>query len=184
MALNYNNMQRGDGRVKFVIRYLANILRTWIVFHIRYPWVKYDGFVRVMHGTSFAKMKIKLGRNVQFGRDCLVASDLTVGNNVLFAARVSVVGKCDHNFSVAGQTIWDGAREDLGPAVVDDDVWLGHGVTLVGPVRIGKGAVVAAGALVTKDVPPCEIWGGVPARKLSDRFDNEENKQKHLTFLG
>lgn len=181
--MNFSNMQKGDGRIKFVIRYFLNIIRTWWTFNVLYPWVQYDGFVRVMPGCSFAKMKIKLGRNVQFGRDCLVASDLTVGNNVLFAARVCVVGKMDHDYSTPGLTIWEGSRHDLGPTVVEDDVWLGHGATLVGPVRIGRGSVVAAGALVTKDIPECEIWAGIPARKIADRFKSVEDKNMHLDTL-
>ena len=57
-----------------------------------------------------------------------------------------------------------------GPIVVEDDVWLGFRATVMSGVRIGKGAVVAAGALVTKDVPPYAIVGGVPAKVIKYRF--------------
>ena len=55
---------------------------------------------------------------------------------------------------------------------------------MVGPVKIGTGSIVAAGALVTKDIPPCEIWGGVPAKKIKDRFNNESDMRKHLERVG
>jgi len=57
-----------------------------------------------------------------------------------------------------------------GDIVVEDDVWIGHGATVLSGVRIGQGAVVAAGAVVTKDVPPYAIVGGVPAKIIKYRF--------------
>ena len=60
---------------------------------------------------------------------------------------------------------------------------MGNGCILLGGVTIGKGAIIAAGAVVTRNVPPCEIWGGVPARKIKDRFNTESDKQKHLNYL-
>ena len=48
---------------------------------------------------------------------------------------------------------------------------------------IGMGSIVAAGSIVTCDIPPCEIWAGVPAKKLKDRFASEADKRKHLEFL-
>ena len=47
-------------------------------------------------------------------------------------------------------------------------------------VTIGRGSIVAAGSVVTKDIPSCEIWGGVPARKIRDRFETEEEKKYHI----
>ena len=50
-------------------------------------------------------------------------------------------------------------------------------------VTIGRGSIVAAGAVVTKSIPPCEIWGGNPAAKLKDRFADPARKEAHLAFL-
>ena len=161
-----------------------NCIRTWIYFHVIWRNVKYKGFVRVMKGTSFAPgTKILLGNNVQFGDYCNVATDLIVGNNVLMSGRVCFVGKKDHQFDVAGKTIWQSEHVTGTPTIVGNDVWLGHRVTVVGPIKIGDGSVVAAGAIVTCNVPACEVWGGIPAKKIKDRFSTEAEKQKHLAFL-
>lgn len=181
--VNYNNMANGDTKLKFAIRYFLNKLRTWWYFHVRWPWVRYEGFVRVMKGTSFGRFAIHLGDNVQFGDYCNISTPTVIGNNVLLAGRVCFVGKYDHTFDVPGQLIWNGERGDNGTTIVEDDVWIGHRVTIIGPVKIGAGSIVAAGSLVTKDVPPCEIWGGVPARKLSDRFKKNEEKMYHMSVL-
>jgi len=60
-----------------------------------------------------------------------------------------------------------------GNIVVEDDVWIGYGATILSGVHIGQGAVVAAGAVVTKDVPPYAIVGGVPAKVIKYRFRPE-----------
>ena len=57
--------------------------------------------------------------------------------------------------------------------VIGDDVWIGAGAAILGGVRIGTGAVIAAGAVVTHDVPPYAIVGGVPAKAIGKRFDDE-----------
>ena len=58
-----------------------------------------------------------------------------------------------------------------GPIIIDDDVWIGYGVTILSGVHIGQGAVIAAGAVVTSDVPPYAIVGGVPAKVIKYRFE-------------
>ena len=99
------------------------------------------------------------------------------------AGKVSFIGKTDHDFSIPGQYFWDGKRGKDGTCIVEDDVWIGHGATIVGGIQIGKGSIIAAGSVVTKDVPPCEIWAGVPAKKIRDRFRSEKDKEQHLYFL-
>ena len=66
---------------------------------------------------------------------------------------------------------------------VDDDVWIGYGATIMPGVHIGQGAVVAAGAVVTKDVPPYAIVGGVPAKIIKYRFSPEVIEQLLKTGL-
>lgn len=176
------NRPRGEGTALFFVRYLFNSIRTWWLFHFRYPWVQYGGFIRVMRGTSFAKMDIKLGNNVQFGQYCDIATDCVIGNNVLFAGLVRLVGRRDHTFDEVEKTIWEGERGNSGITVIEDDVWIGNGSIVIGGLKIGAGSVVAAGSVVTKDIPPCEIWGGIPAKKIRDRFEGKD-KERHLRFL-
>ena len=63
------------------------------------------------------------------------------------------------------------------PVEIGNDVWIGHGVFVKGGVKIGDGAVVAAQAVVTKDVPPYAVVGGVPAKVIKYRFDEETIKE-------
>ena len=66
-----------------------------------------------------------------------------------------------------------------GDTIVDDDVWIGYGCLIMSGVHIGKGAIIAAGSVVTKDVPSYAIVGGSPARVIKYRFD--ENIINYLT---
>lgn len=176
-------MPVGANRKSFAIRYVFNQIRTWWLLHVKNKNVSYNGFVRIMAGTTFAGFPVKIGHNVQFGKECKVGTPVVFGNNILMASRVCFVGRNDHAIDVPGQLIWNGKREDCGCTYVNDDVWMGHNVTVVGPLRIGRGSVIAAGAVVTRDIPECEVWGGVPARKIKDRFNTEAEKECHLSYL-
>jgi acetyltransferase-like isoleucine patch superfamily enzyme len=59
------------------------------------------------------------------------------------------------------------------PVIVGHDVWIGAGATIIGGITIGNGAVILAGATVTKNVPPYAIVGGVPAKVIGNRFDDD-----------
>lgn len=184
MEIDYHNMQIGTSRRVFAVRYVLNCIRTWLLFHIKYRGkVKYNGFVRVQRGTTFERKGIVIGNNVQFGSYCRIRNQAIFKNNILLAGNVYFIGRNDHDISIPGQTIWNGKRGDDGCTVIENDVWIGHGVIVLGGVTIGAGSVIAAGAVVTKDVPPCEIWGGIPAKKMRDRFQTEEDKNRHLEFL-
>lgn len=66
---------------------------------------------------------------------------------------------------------------------IEDDVWIGANVTVLGGVTIGRGSVIAAGAVVTKDVEPYSIVGGIPAKLLKYRFDEKTmNKAKKMNL--
>lgn len=184
MKIDYHNMPLDSTKRVFAVRYVLNCIRTWLLFHVKYRGkVNYNGFVRVQRGTSFECKGIVIGNNVQFGSYCRIRNKALFKNNILVAGGVCFIGRNDHDISVPCQTIWAGIRGDDGCTVVESDVWIGHGAIILGGITIGAGSVIAAGAVVTKDIPPCEIWGGVPAKKIRNRFATDEDKIKHLEFL-
>lgn len=70
-------------------------------------------------------------------------------------------------------TAWD----NKGDIVIGNDVWIGYEAVIMAGVHIGDGAIIAARAVVTKDVPPYTIVGGTPAKKIRKRFDTEVIQQ-------
>lgn len=111
---------------------------------------------------------ICIGDNVFIGNhtEFNITEKIIVGNNCLIAAGCRFV---DHNHSFhLGELI----REQLAPKskiILENDVWLGCNVIVLKGITIGKGAIVAAGSVVNKSIPPYEIWGGIPAKKISER---------------
>lgn len=103
-------------------------------------------------------------------------SEIRIGNKVLFGPNVTIRGG-NHNTSVIGAFMHDvkiKRPEDDQPVVIEDDVWVGCEVTILKGVIVGRGAVIAAGAVVTRSVPPYAIAGGVPAKTLKFRWSVEE----------
>lgn len=183
MKIDYHNMPQRANRFVFALRYLMNILRTWYLFHIRFPWVKYNGFVRIMPHCHIIKRNIIFGNNVQLGRGTWIICDVHFGNNILIAGQVCFSGKNDHQYDTPCKNMWNSNRGEDIPTIVEDDVWVGTRAIIMSGVTLGRGCIIAAGAIVTRDVPPCEIWGGVPAKKIKDRFVSADDKEKHLLFL-
>ena len=89
-----------------------------------------------------------------------------------------LVDKVLHHFLYRSSSYWDDMPDDAGfmahrasrRTVIGPDTWLGHGVIVKPEVTIGAGAVIASGAVVTKDVPPYMIMAGIPAQPLRPRF--------------
>lgn len=138
-------------------------------------------------GTLFyARDSIVVGDNVYFGRYCNVEADMKVGNHVLIANNVAFIGRYDHDPWMIGTPTASSisVRDEDFPItlgdrqiVIGDDVWIGFGAIVYSGVRIGEGSVVAAGSVVTHDVPPFAIVAGVPATKIADRFDPSQRRQ-------
>ena len=125
-------------------------------------YFKYDGIWapgpsilirdRVFMGFS---CELNVRRRLEIGSDCLIASGCKL---------------VDHDHSTArGVPMREQTAGAEAEIVLEEDVWLGVNVVVLKGVRIGRGAIVAAGAVVTTNVPSYEIWGGVPARKISER---------------
>lgn len=97
-----------------------------------------------LHGT------VKIGEYVMMGEDCIVIT------------RNHAYDRTDIPMMMQG-------FETEKPVTIDDDVWIGDRVTILPGVHIGKGAIVAAGAVVTKDVEAYSVVAGVPAKKIKSR---------------
>lgn len=121
------------------------------------------------------------GRNVYFGRNVHLSSDLKFGSNILVGSGVAFVGG-DHKWKNVGELMFFSGRDAFKETVIGDDVWIGHGAIVMHGVKLGVGSIVAAGAVVTKDVADYEIVGGNPARKIKNRFTADEARQ-HSIFL-
>ena len=111
---------------------------------------------------------------------------LTIGKKVIFGPRPTIITG-DHRIDMIGKyiidvTVDEKLPENDAPVVIEDDVWCGANVTILKGVTIGRGSVVAAGAVVTQSFPPYSIIGGVPAKLLKKRFTEEQIKE-HETQL-
>jgi maltose O-acetyltransferase len=110
----------------------------------------------------------QIGKDAYVGEDLIIIDELedkgqvVIGDRVAIAPRVTLVASSRPNFSRIGNIV----SEEKGPIIIEDDAWLGTGAIVMPNVRIGEGAVVGAGSVVTKDVPPYTVVVGSPARAL------------------
>ncbi len=137
---------------------------------------------------------VRMGDRVCIYRDTTVETDrggfLEIGSDssihprcqinayvepIIIGAGVMIAPNCalySYNHGVApDESIRKQPLESTGPIVIDDEVWLGVGVTILCGVRIGEGAVIGAGSLVTSDIPPGAIAVGMPARVVKMRSE-------------
>lgn len=138
--------------------------------NLEFPFVNYD-CIHVGKGT-YGPISAIISTPI---------NHLYIGNFCSIASEVSFVVAADHptqNISTypfktlcLGQE--KGEATSKGDIIVDDDVWIGYRATVLSGVHIGQGAIIAAGAMVTKDVPPYAIMGGVPAKVIGYRFSEE-----------
>ena len=119
----------------------------------------FDETAKYIDQTEF-KAKVKHGKNV------LIGENVTIGSNCLIAPFVYIID--DNHQTKKGINI-NLQDHDKEPIIIGNDVWIGTRSTILKGVKIGDGAVVASGSVVTSDVEENAIYGGIPAKKISDR---------------
>ncbi|WP_157812180.1 CatB-related O-acetyltransferase [Polaribacter sp. ALD11] len=156
--------------------------------------VKCSGFSRGLQNVVF-QGKNEVPDRCNFSGEITIGYATTLGYNNVLHGNI-VIGKyCQLGFDVAihssnhpiynlssyinsnlfnGELVKFKTSEKI---IIGNDVWIGHNVIIVGNVTVGNGAILAAGAVVTKDVEPYTIVGGVPAIKIKKRFKDSIIKE-------
>jgi len=169
------------------------LIKKIISFYQRkIKWRKYKlgkAFHAGKNVRLWAPNSIKVGEYCYLGRGSQIECDIEFGNYVFTGNNVAFVGRYDHNWQEVGKPMLFSQRikdkdytwKGIGlKTKVEDDVWIGYGSIILSGVKIGKGSIIASGSVVTKDVEPYSIYGGVPAKKLTSRFENEEQLKNHI----
>jgi maltose O-acetyltransferase len=125
--------------------------------------------VNVEQGADFyTGWEIEIGDHSTLGIGCMVPYDLKVGRDVMMGPHVIIVGD-SHQFDSRELPMRLQGFRRYPPVRIEDDVWIGARAIILPGLTIGQGAIIGAGAVVTKDVPPYAICAGNPARVIKYR---------------
>jgi maltose O-acetyltransferase len=110
---------------------------------------------------------IRVGENSGVGYRCFLQGDITIGNDVMMGPEVIILTR-SHRYDRIDIPMSKQGSSDC-PVIIEDDVWIGTRAIILPGVRIGKGSIIGCAAVVTSDVAPFSIVGGVPARVIGKR---------------
>ncbi|MCD6340850.1 MAG: N-acetyltransferase [Desulfurococcales archaeon] len=157
----------------------------------------------IIRSSSILYEEVELGDNIELGHHVMIREQTKIGENTLVGSGTIIDGKCiiGKNVSiqsgvyiptgtVIGNNVFLGPRvvitNDKYPAsrrlvttVIEDNAVVGANAILIAGVRVGEGAVIGAGSVVTRDVPPYKVVYGIPARVVSDREEYERKKKEY-----
>lgn len=173
-------------KIKTILKYsILNDLRKHIKLNaFRRKWVRQHPESELIPMNCFPSGVVEVGR-YSYGELNVVTFDfktkLRIGSFVSIAQQVTFLLDVEHYIDHLSTFPWkvkmlgESTPETFskGDIVIDDDVWIGYGATIMSGVHVAQGAVIAAGAVVTKDVPAYAVVGGVPAKVIKFRFGNE-----------
>ncbi|WP_300725204.1 DapH/DapD/GlmU-related protein [uncultured Bacteroides sp.] len=178
-------------------RYISGYLRymDYITSHIPSHHIRKFLYKRIWDVAMGKKVTIYYGAEIRASYKLKIGERSIIGDKAILDARRGIIIGQDVNIS-SNVSLWTEqhdyndpffrcTKEKVGPIVIEDRAWLGPNVTILPSVHIGEGAVVAAGAVVTKDVPPFTLVGGVPAKIIGTRNKNLKYKLsgKYCPFL-
>ena len=123
--------------------------------------------VNIEKGASISS-KISIGDNSGIGQNCLISGTTQIGKNVMMGPECIIYTR-NHSFERVDIPMLQQGYQEEKPVIICDDVWIGGRVIILPGKHIGKGAVIGAGAVVTKDIPDYSIVGGNPARIIRYR---------------
>ncbi len=174
--LDWIIMNQRDARPRWYIRMLAPLYQhrgcgSKIYWSVRMDtppyrrfWLGRKSVVESYCCINNAVGDVTIGDHTRIGIHCTVIGPVCIGSNVNLAQGITVTA-LNHNFEDTTKRI-DEQGISTKPVVIGDDVWIGANAVILPGVTIGQHVVVAAGAVVTKDVPDNCVVGGVPAKEI------------------
>jgi acetyltransferase-like isoleucine patch superfamily enzyme len=153
-----------------IVRYLPSPLGDVLRWAVTWPFMRRLRSWRISEGVGIGfPYRVSIGRHTTLNEGVLLNGygGLTIGDGVRIGPRTIIISS-DHAFADPDRPIHQQGVV-AAATTVEDDVWIGCHVTILKGVRVGRGAVLAAGAVVTKDVAPFTIVGGVPAKVIGRR---------------
>ena len=122
--------------------------------------------------------QIYIGKNTRIHGTCIHAYKLIhIGNNCLIAANTQIFDGAGHDLAFDNIENRMSIKKDGKPIIIEDYVWISINVIILGGVTIGKGSVIAAGSVVTKDIPAFVIAAGNPAKVIKDMKSVNDSKK-------
>jgi len=122
----------------------------------------------IQSGFRFGlKNKLIIGKECQINENVYIQS-ASIGNYVLIAPNVAILAS-SHVFSDKSVPMAYQGDTTINPVIIEDDVWIGRNAIILPGIQIGKGAIIGAGAVVTRNIPANAIAGGVPAKIIRFR---------------
>jgi maltose O-acetyltransferase len=129
--------------------------------------------VNVARGARFGNGKdIVIGDNSGIGMYCKVPNNIIIGEDVMMGPNVIIFGS-NHIFDSTEIPMRKQGMKKYLPFVIEDDVWIGSNVIVMPGLKIKKGTIIGAGAVVTKIFPEFSIIGGNPAKLIKSRLDKK-----------
>lgn len=153
-------------------RRIFNTIRIWYISFV----LKISNYDK--NNKFENKVYISNAKNLSIGKHCHINERVfiqgaVIGNYVMIAPNVAILNSTHKHDMIDKPMIMQGDIKHLNP-IIEDDVWIGRNAIILPGVKIGKGSIVGAGAVVTKDVKKYTIVGGVPAKVLKMRTNNEK----------
>lgn len=135
--------------------------------------IKFSGSARIEpYCRIIGDPKISIGNNFYCNAFCHFLGDITIGDNVMIGPKTIIWGR-DHGISLGTPMCeQDHVKK---PIVIGNDVWIGGNVTILKGVKISDGAVIGAGSVVVKNIPPNAIVVGNPAKIIKTRDVSDAN---------
>ncbi len=134
---------------------------------------------RILSGvTIMSPENVHIGQEVFINRNSVVSGTcgkITIGNYCMIANNCNILSN-NHGYTDNIKPMFI-QKSFGGPVTLEDDVWLGANVVVCPNVTIGRGAIIGANSVVTKDIEPFSIAGGIPAIHIKYRFDEEKRAE-------